>query len=155
MNKLQVIFGRMVYWVGWPVSFISLYFSKRTRVLILCGEEVLVVKSWLGSGGWHAPGGGVHKKENPADGARREVQEEVGITIKPDQLVPLFHKKVTTRRRFRYDCYAFALLLPAKPKLTLQANEIIDSSWLPLEAIRQRAAGKVTSEMLAAWERQT
>jgi 8-oxo-dGTP pyrophosphatase MutT (NUDIX family) len=155
VRRLLLIFGRIIYWVGWPVSFASLYFTKRSRVLIVCGQEVLVVKGWLGSGHWHTPGGGIHKGEAPVDGAMREVQEEIGLTVKPEQLQQLFHKRITTRRFFRYDCYAFVLLLLVKPELKLQPNEIIDSAWLPLEAIRRQEAGKITSEMLAAWEQQT
>jgi 8-oxo-dGTP pyrophosphatase MutT (NUDIX family) len=155
MKQVMILAGKILYWAGWPVSFASLYFSKRTRVLIICGQEVLVVKGWLGSGHWHTPGGGIHKGEAPVDGARRELKEEIGLTVKPEQLQHLFHKRITTRRRFSYDCYAFVLVLPVKPELKLQPNEIIDSAWLPLEAIRRQEAGKITSEMLAAWERQT
>src|SRR5690606_32325818 len=103
---------------------------------------------------WHTPGGGIHRGESPAAGACREIQEEVGMTVKPEQLIPLFHKRVVTRRRFRYDCHAFALIVSTKPKLSLQQEEIIDAAWLPLADLRRQAAGRVTNEMLDAWERQ-
>ncbi len=43
--------------------------------------SILLVRHSYGPDAWCIPGGGVGWKENPEDAARREVEEEVGITL--------------------------------------------------------------------------
>lgn len=43
------------------------------------GRVLLVKHSYVG--GWHLPGGGVARDERQSDAARREVMEELGLTL--------------------------------------------------------------------------
>lgn len=144
--------GRAVYWAGWPVSYASLYFSNRARVLIICKDEVLLARNWMGSGDWHAPGGGVHRQETPVAGAVRELHEELGIYIEPDQLKKLYEKRVTTRKKFTYFGHFFVLEMPKKLDLQPNSREISEARWFGLEEIsRDKLGGRVLEEHLQAW----
>lgn len=151
-RRLWLIAGGIIYWIGWPVSFLSLYFSRRARVLIVCKNEVLLTKNWMGGGDWHAPGGGLHRGESPKDGAVRELQEEIGLEVAPDRLQKLYEKRVTTRRKFVYYGHFFVLELPKKPKLQPDNLEISEIGWFGLEEIsREKIGGGVLKEHLQAW----
>lgn len=147
--------GKALFWVGWPLLFIYLRFSKRTRVLIRSGEDLLVVKGWLGSGGWSFPGGGLHRREDPLIGAVREVFEEVGIQLDPNALTYLFEQKVNTPQGFSYTCIAYAIDLQGKPKLKNPSGELVEIEWKPIsQLIKHPRAKYLLIPALSAWEKQ-
>ena len=49
------------------------------RVLVLYGDEIILVRHRAGRTPWSLPGGGVHRHESFAAAAQREVREEAGI----------------------------------------------------------------------------
>jgi 8-oxo-dGTP pyrophosphatase MutT (NUDIX family) len=51
------------------------------RCLVEHGGRVLLVRSTYGRMMWDLPGGGAGRSEPPEEAARREVREEVGLTI--------------------------------------------------------------------------
>lgn len=126
--------GRVAWVVAWPVNYLAIRFSRRTRVLIICNDEVLMVKSWLGSGKWGLPGGGLHQGEDPVQGALREIKEETSINASPEQLVAVGDYAYRFRG-FHYDCIFFKLEFAAKPEIAKQAGEIVEIGWFPRAAI--------------------
>lgn len=152
MRRPQFL-GRVVYWMGWPVSFVSLYFSRRSRVLIIYGDEILLAKNWMGSGDWHSPGGGIRRNESPEVGAVRELEEELGIVVDPAQLKLLYDKRITTRRKLTYHAYCYVLELQHKPELKPDTHEIAEVAWHKLPEVKQQKIGwPLIGEMLRAWE---
>jgi 8-oxo-dGTP pyrophosphatase MutT (NUDIX family) len=130
MNIAQRI-GVVVYWILHPA--IALYMNKdpRTRVIIRCGHEVLLVRSWLSPSDWYLPGGGLHKHEDPTDGAIRELEEEIGITFQRQVVMHLFETRF--RQGFvNYRAHVLLVELDTKPKLSLQKHEISQARWVPL-----------------------
>jgi 8-oxo-dGTP pyrophosphatase MutT (NUDIX family) len=104
-------------------------------VLIVADGQLLVVKSWLGTGQWGLPGGGLHRGEDPVVGAQREVREETGLTLKSSQLEELLRGR--TKRHglgFNYICYL--TYLPNQPSLKKQHLEITDIVWLKLKDLQ-------------------
>ena len=90
MQKLWQGIGIAVFWLAWPGLFVYLRWSERTRVLVVAGgEQVLLVKGFLSDGRWSLPGGGLHRHEDKLAGALRELREETGLVLKPEQLTPL------------------------------------------------------------------
>jgi 8-oxo-dGTP pyrophosphatase MutT (NUDIX family) len=45
---------------------------------------------------WFTPGGGLDEGETPAEGAARELREETGLVVAPDELGSPVHFRVTT-----------------------------------------------------------
>ena len=134
MQKLWRFVGRVVFWLSWPAQFIYLRVGRRTRVLILCEDKVLVVKGWISSGAWMLPGGGLHFRENPAAGAVREVREETGLKLQPEQLQSLILSS-TTEHGLRFIYYGFVAKLDSLPPLKLRHFEISEACLLPINAV--------------------
>lgn len=51
------------------------------RCLVECEGRVLLIRNPYGAMKWDLPGGGVRRGERPEDAARREVREEVGVSL--------------------------------------------------------------------------
>ena len=71
--------SKLLFWLSWPIIYIMVTGTNRTRVLILKDDSILLVSGWLNDGRWQLPGGGVKRRENFAKAALREMEEEVGI----------------------------------------------------------------------------
>jgi 8-oxo-dGTP pyrophosphatase MutT (NUDIX family) len=130
-RKVLSAAGKVAFIVGLPLLYVYMWPTRRTRVVVACGDDVLVMKAWLGSGRWILPGGGLHRGEDPAAGATRELYEETGIKAVPKNLRPLFHKKAEHYHTLKFAVSAFALEISAKPKLNQQQLEVAELVWLP------------------------
>ncbi len=109
-----------------------LRWSHRTRLLIVCGDEFLVLRGWLGDGTWGLPGGGLHRHEKPIDGVLREVQEEIGVVLQPKQITYAFEDYVS-QRGLKFHYYGFVAELTDKPAVSPQPREIAAIVWQPLK----------------------
>lgn len=133
--------GTAAFWASWPLLHIYLRSSARTRVLVVAGDRVLVIKNWFGTKRWALPGGGLHRNEDPLLGSLRELKEETGLVLRPEQLRPLFAD--TYRQsglRFNYRCYK-AAVQTAVP-LTPGPLEVITAAWLPKSQLTPANAGQ-------------
>lgn len=132
MKKVWLMVGKAAFWLSLPALWVYLRQGTRVRVLIICGDEFLVVRQWLSSGNWILPGGGLHKNENPLHGLVREVREETGIKLAEQDVKFLYNTRHSDRGiSFTYDC--FEVVLDTKPEITLQKYEIADYAWTALE----------------------
>ena len=131
MQKLWGFLGRAVYFVTQTGIRIVVGGSHRTRVLIICDDQCLVLKHWLGDGSWTLPGGGLHKNEDALAGAQREVLEEIGLTIKPSSFI---HKGTfeVNDDGFKFSYDLFIVRLNSMPELRLQTIEILQAKWLKI-----------------------
>lgn len=128
MRKLWLKLGNVAFWMAWPALWVYLQIGRRTRLLLICGDEFLALKGWLGPGKWMLPGGGLHRGEDLVTGLLREVLEETGIRLKQQHVTPLFeHAYREYGLRARYVC--FVCVLAIKPKVTPQRGEIVDYRW--------------------------
>lgn len=75
--------------------------------------------------GWSLPGGAVRRGEDPRLAACREVREEVGLDIDPDELVPVTNKRPGTRRYHLYQCW-----LAERPQIKIDTWEIVEAKFL-------------------------
>ncbi len=150
-KNITNVLGRVLFWVVWPAIWLTIKFGSRTRVLVIVGNNVLVVKPWLGVGCWTLPGGGLHKSESPVRGAVRELLEETSITISPKKLVGL-GKSCGKEFGLKYEYHGFAVVLKDKPALHLQRSELIEATWLPLDTISGNPlVSQVTKDVARAW----
>lgn len=149
---MKKLVGIAFFWCLWPVFWLYLrYGGTRTRLLLVCGGEFLLVRSWLGSGRWSLPGGGLHKNEKSTEGVRREVKEETGIELAHTQ-VSYAYQAIHSESGFKfvYDCYVCEL--PRKPSVTVQRWEIADYSWQPLDN-PDLPLGDDAKKALAWWQK--
>jgi 8-oxo-dGTP pyrophosphatase MutT (NUDIX family) len=154
MKKVWQLIGVIGFWVGWPALYLYLRHSKRTRVFIRHNDELLVLKGWLGNGGWIFPGGGLHHGEDPVSGAVRETYEETGIRLDPQALTFIFERPITTPQKLRFNCIAYGIDLAEKPVLKQGGLEITAAAWRPTsELLAEPTAANLLSPALAAWDK--
>ena len=127
-QKLWIGAGRSAFWfVRRPIGLLVRN-SHRTRVLVICGNEYLLVKHWLGDNSWMLPGGGAHRGEEPVVAAQRELREEIGLKV---PLERFDHRGLHFCRdgifKFSYDLYI--VRVAKQPELSLQRIEILSASW--------------------------
>jgi len=79
---------------------------------------------------WTNPGGHLDNGENPRAGAQREVLEETGINIPPDELDRMSSSVVTKRDGKKIKIHTFKAFLNNKEKTSLQYDPDQEvSSW--------------------------
>jgi 8-oxo-dGTP pyrophosphatase MutT (NUDIX family) len=142
--------GILSYWLSWPGLYLYLRFSRRTRVVIVYKDKVLLVKGWLGSGKWILPGGGLHKKEQPAAGAAREVREETGIDISAEDL-EYFGDAVYKNHGFRFRYYRFFVELSKTAALKPQKGEITEIAWVKMDTLSVKNTDVEALRCIDAW----
>jgi 8-oxo-dGTP pyrophosphatase MutT (NUDIX family) len=77
---------RLAFRVGYWGLRIWWFLVRPRKVGVKCvltsGHEVLLVRHTYGRAGqWDLPGGGVRRREEPHEAARREIREELGVDL--------------------------------------------------------------------------
>ena len=134
MKFLKLIAGRVAFWAGWPLWWLLLRKSIRTRVLLMHGNEAMLVRGTLSSGRWTLPGGGVQGGEIPAEAALREIKEELKLELSPKKLVPLGEMRAKGDNGLHFDCLLFAYELDTKTPMRASL-EIVEARWFKLDEI--------------------
>jgi 8-oxo-dGTP pyrophosphatase MutT (NUDIX family) len=94
------------------------------------GDLLLVRQSYRD--GWGVPGGLLRRREEPADGARREAEEEVGVVVET-QGEPVV---VIDARVRRIDVVFRCRIRPPVPDVVAPASvEIAEVRWFPRDAL--------------------
>jgi 8-oxo-dGTP pyrophosphatase MutT (NUDIX family) len=122
MKKLWQAIGTTLFWLTWPFTRIGLRMAgERARVLVVCGNQILLVKSWLSAGQYELPGGGRHPREQLTATAVRELKEETGLVVAESDLQKLFASEYREHGlRVPYVC--FAILLDQMPDVAARAS---------------------------------
>jgi 8-oxo-dGTP pyrophosphatase MutT (NUDIX family) len=90
------------------------------------GEVLLVRNSYIPY--YSAPGGYVRRHEDPRSAAVREVAEEVGARVDPEQL--RLGIEVTHEWEYRLDhVTVFTLDLPERPVIRVDHREVVEACW--------------------------
>ncbi len=102
--------------------------------IVLCNErgEVLLVKENYGRERWGLPGGFVEDGESPTEAAVREAAEEIGLTVKLDHLIGLYHLRHEpggTRFRASGLRFIFAGRIVSGEPTVPDTGEIADCAW--------------------------
>ncbi len=113
--------------------------GRGVKVVLRYGDEVLLVRHNYGHRLWTFPGGGVHKGESFEDGARREIQEELGVTI--HKLTPLGSYVSTYEyKNVTLECFSADV---AGPLVAIDDFEIAEAAWFPLSKLPEPRASSV------------
>jgi 8-oxo-dGTP diphosphatase len=90
------------------------------------GEVLLVRNSYVPY--YCLPGGYVHRGETARQAARRELSEEVGISVRPEELELVFDQ--THEWEGKHDhVQIFALGVSERPEVGVDHREVIEASW--------------------------
>jgi 8-oxo-dGTP diphosphatase len=95
--------------------------------------HILLVRQSYRRGGWGFPGGLLRRREEPADGARRELREELGIDVELDGLPVVVID--TDMRRVDVVFNAHLAEGSRQPEGTHHSPEITDARWFPPDGL--------------------
>ncbi len=143
MRRFLQFIGTLVYYCAWPAFFV--YFKVghgRTRVVLVYEGKVLVMKQWISPGKWGLPGGGIHRGEDPVDGAVRELLEETSLRLDQRQLRDV--GDATYRRHgLAFDYRVFASKV-GTPSVRAQRIEVSELEWLDADSLTAKNASPDT-----------
>ncbi|HVE10619.1 MAG TPA: NUDIX hydrolase [Paraburkholderia sp.] len=140
---------RMVLWLGFRVARVWWRFRQPEHegalVAIYVGQSLLLLKSSYRTE-WNFPGGSVHAGETPAAAARREMDEEIGLSSYTLQPVGRASGIWDGRKD---QVHFFELRLDRMPELRLDNREIVAAHLASPEELR----GMAVTEAVAAYLR--
>lgn len=126
---LRVV-GVAVHWCGWPFWYLVLRNTNRVRVVVVCGDYILLERSFIGSRAWGLPGGGMRPHESAADAAQRELHEETRINIAGNDL-RLLGDEQAVDVRIRYHAYYVAVRVDeAAMREAVPRLEVAELCWV-------------------------
>lgn len=152
MSALRKYTGLILGYVLWLPIYFIIRFTTRTRVLVVCDGEILLLQSWLYSGYWGCPGGGIKRRESPTQTILRELREETGIIAKEKDLKNLGLMKQTGHQAHAF--HGFILELGSKPEVKIQTSAITDAKWFRPDAISDLPTDNHVQTLLGAWRKQ-
>jgi len=137
---MNIIFRRVfkaAYIITKPISGIAIHNSLRTRVIVISGKEILLIKTSFGTQKWSLPGGGVHKHENPEHAASRELHEETGMEVDCSQLKRIGELRLPKNNKWPVaNIRFFATKLKDMPEpRVVRPLEIMEAKWFNLREL--------------------
>lgn len=105
--------------------------------------RVLLVRHSYGPQGWAVPGGGLGGAEDPAEGARREMQEELSLSLKE---LRLLDERVETMAGCSHTGYLFHALGEGDPQA--DGREICEARWFALSDLDTIPLTRITERRL-------
>ncbi len=99
--------------------------------------RVLLVQQGEDGRGWELPGGKVKKKESLPDAVMREVKEETGLDVVPEQLVGVFF----IAKENIYDWVVRCRLSDGELKPSPNPPEILACKFFPVDKLPKKMSG--------------
>lgn len=134
----------------WYASLPS-FTASSAALLTDAAGAVLLVKPWYRDD-WGLPGGVAEAAESPRQCAEREAAEEIGVAVTATTLLAVHWMPPDGLRRatfaFVFDCGTLA----DPGAVRLQAEEIDDFAFLPLDQATARMAPSGASRLTKAWQ---
>ena len=147
MKAIRNTVLRAVYRVGYRVLRVFWLVTSPPKRGVKCvltrGPEVLLVRHTYGPRKrWELPGGGVKRREEPLDAARREIHEELGVDVSDWRFLGDLFERIDGKRDELY-CYRSEL---GDARLEPDAAEIAEARWFrrdELPAKTHRYVGRI------------
>ncbi|MCU0948431.1 MAG: NUDIX domain-containing protein [Porphyrobacter sp.] len=115
-------------------------------ILTNSAGEVLLLRHSYGPPVWALPGGGLARDEDPLEGARREVFEELGLTLGDMVPIAVIEEVISGSP---HTAHVFAATTAAAPRP--DGREIIAAQFFAPDALPPDI-GRTTAARLAIWQ---
>ena len=119
------------------------------KCVLTDGDEVLLVRHTYGPRAWDLPGGAIKRGESPVNAARREMNEELGISIDDWRALGAVRVIVDHRRDL---VHCFQADSPGR-ELTVDQGEIAEVGWFSRQRLPEdlgRYAGPILARSPAS-----
>jgi ADP-ribose pyrophosphatase YjhB (NUDIX family) len=126
-------------WRGVPIAGVSVIVTN-------IGGDVLLLKHSYGPAVWALPGGGLKRGEDPMDCARREVHEELGITLARIEPVAVIEEEISGSP---HTAHVFAAVCDRQPRP--DRREVVEARFFPPHSLPE-PLGRTTRARIAAWK---
>lgn len=147
-------FGYLLYRLARPEIRRRMNGSSRARVLIVAGDELLLVKGWISRQRWMLPGGGIESHEDVAAAARRELAEELGLDISLKDFKSLKNLEYQDDHRIKWQACLLLVRFEQKPKLKRRRLELSDANWVPINQLPPKRSPLVDTA-IEVWQKAT
>lgn len=138
---LPLAHGLRHRWRRWrrvPIAGVSVVVTN------LAGD-VLLLKHSYGPAVWALPGGGLRRGEDPADCARREVGEELGIALARLEAVTVLEEVLSGSP---HTAHIFTGVCDRQPRP--DGREVLEARFFPPHSLPE-PLGRTTRARIAAW----
>jgi len=125
-------------WSGAPIAGVSV-------VLVNRAGEILLLRHSYGPAVWALPGGGLKPGEDPAQTARREMHEELGVELEQIIEIGTLEEELSGAP---HTAHLFAAACDAEP--VPDRREVIEGRFFAADALPD-PLGRVTARRIAAW----
>ncbi|MDQ6775420.1 MAG: NUDIX domain-containing protein [Actinomycetota bacterium] len=128
-------FYRVAYQLARAYWFVARPKQRGVKCAITRGDEVLLVRHTYGDRrSWDMPGGAIKRREAPLDAARREIREELGLSIADWTPLGDFFARYEHRDDTMY-CFHTVVddVNPVADRI-----EIAELRWFPMTALPER-----------------
>jgi 8-oxo-dGTP pyrophosphatase MutT (NUDIX family) len=114
--------------------------SRGVRCVLRRGDAVVLVRHTYGDRRWMLPGGRVRRTEDPIATARREMQQELGVTGDRWEVIGCIAARAGYRRRspgegFRRHSTFYVEAQLAAATMCPRVGELSDARWFPASAL--------------------
>ena len=110
---------RRVYW------FVFRPTTYGVKCVVRHEGRWLLIRNSYGNGSWTLPGGAVHRREEPAAAAIREVREEVGIDLGSVEPIGSYR----SNREYKKDTVYCFVANVLHPDHRIDMREVIEAGW--------------------------
>ncbi|KPF62157.1 NUDIX hydrolase [Porphyrobacter sp. AAP60] len=125
-------------WRGAPIAGVSVVITN------LAGD-VLLLKHSYGPRVWALPGGGLNAREDPAEAARREVREELGMAIGKVEPIAVIEEVISGAP---HTAHLFAAICDQHPRP--DGREVTEARFFPSHSLPE-PLGRTTRTRIDAW----
>ena len=139
-----------------PLAHIVRHYWRRLRgtplegvsvIITNLGGDVLLLKHTYGPKVWGLPGGGLKAGEDPVAAARREVQEELGITLTRIDPIGTLEETLSGSP---HTAHLFAATCDQYPRP--DRREISEARYFPSHSLPE-PLGRITRARIDAWRK--
>jgi ADP-ribose pyrophosphatase YjhB (NUDIX family) len=124
---------KVAYRLSLPLLRLYIRHTRRVYAVITYKNQVLGVRLRFGDQTWTLPGGGKKRAEGWRAALTRELHEELGLMIDPEQLRFVADGRMQ-HDRLGYHYKLFALTLTQQPDLRRREFEILEAAFLPKDS---------------------
>ena len=113
-----------------------------------CGDAAVLLLRQPSHRGWGLPAGLLKKREEPIDGAARELFEETGVRLAPDDLTP-GNPNAIIHPAGVVDTVWFGTVPASRTALHVDGGEILEAAWFPIDELPRLTTN--TTRLLARY----